>query len=353
MSEVQQVIYPELPSDGFYDLVDQVYDKLPYHVEDADKNYILTLVKEQCIDHNIHFYWMEGKARILGIYPKDSQTCYFGFWEGVDEEESHQTLFAHAHQQAKQLGFTSCEGPYHFNTFLRYRIRHQTPTWQQFSREPVNPSYYQSLLLKVGYQLKTKFESRLIRSSSVQDFYMDKSTFIETVKSIPFDFHVVDVAFWTKRADDLYTLINETFGDNPGFKILSFSAFSKLYNPQYASKLCASSSVVFEDKKTKKLASICLAHPNKASVSKGQNSDSKTQTNSSSPKTLLIKSVGVHPAFRRNNLMTFMGAYVMLSFKEKYEECIFCLMREDNHSLKFSDGLPYDSCEYGLYQKEL
>ena len=70
-------------------------------------------------------------------------------------------------------------------------------------------------------------------------------------------------------------------------------------------------------------------------------------------KTLMAKTVGVHPDFRQQRLMSYLAAYAMFSFRELYEEVLFCLMRSDNFSTHFTNGLPYEAVQYALYQKQL
>ena len=70
-------------------------------------------------------------------------------------------------------------------------------------------------------------------------------------------------------------------------------------------------------------------------------------------RTLLAKTVGVHPDFRQQQLMSYLGAYGMASFREFYDEIIFCLMRSDNFSRHFTDGLSAEVAQYALFEREL
>jgi hypothetical protein len=51
--------------------------------------------------------------------------------------------------------------------------------------------------------------------------------------------------------------------------------------------------------------------------------------------------------------MNYMGAYGMMSFRELYDQVIFCLMRSDNFSRHFTDGLPAEVAQYALFGKHL
>ena len=70
-------------------------------------------------------------------------------------------------------------------------------------------------------------------------------------------------------------------------------------------------------------------------------------------RTLLAKTVGVHPDFRKQQLMNYLGAYGMMSFRELYDQVIFCLMRSDNFSRHFTDDLPFEAAQYALFSQDL
>ena len=73
----------------------------------------------------------------------------------------------------------------------------------------------------------------------------------------------------------------------------------------------------------------------------------------SRPRTLLAKTVGIHPDFRSQGLQALLAAYAMRSFLTYYDDVIFCLMRADNLSLRFTDGLPFEAAHYALFEQEL
>ncbi|MDB5014853.1 MAG: hypothetical protein JWQ25_3055, partial [Daejeonella sp.] len=244
-------------------------------------------------------------------------------------------------------------GPLNFNTFHSYRLRMEgVPSWGMFDREPVNPLYYPNLLLKLGFTIKGFFESRHVENKHVNDFYAHKKPFLERIANLPFEFVALTSETWSRYENSIYEFVDETFGANPAYKVISKTEFSLLYNEEFADKLCPYSSVLFVDKANGKIAALSFCQPNYASLNaKSPEPIFSRDFEKLERKILLIKTIGVHPNYRNQNLMSYLGAYAMLSFTKLYDEAIFCLMRSDNVSTNFTRGLPYDTAKYALFEK--
>ena len=144
------------------------------------------------------------------------------------------------------------------------------------------------------------------------------------------------------------------FSANPFYRKISWKQFSAIYNHQFAEKLCPHSAVLFQEKITNTLAAMSLCMPDYGYVSNLKSNYTFVEDYPNlSPKILLAKSVGVHPDYRGQNLMNYLAAYAMLSFEGYYDEIIFCTMRSDNLSLRFSDALPHETSKYALFSKML
>lgn len=353
MNSVIVTQYPHLPPSDFYEIEELVYRDLNFKPENTDAPSLEALFQSEAATHEIYFYMIPQKVRLVGIFPMSGDTCYFAFWEGIHNLESHQMVFQALFETAHQLGYQKCTGPYHFSTFHRYRTRLQTPSWGMFNREPVNPEYYALLLQSMGFGIQLKFESQLVKTSDIPKIYEDKAYFVKEVEKIPFSFLRVNEFVLKEHELDIYHLIHDIFGANPGFKALTLEQFRLLYNADYARSLCPYTSVIFIEKSSGKLAAISLCQPNYAELNLPDNE--KLDFNIHYPmlkkKTLLAKTVGVHPDFRQQGLMSFLAAHGMLYFNDYYEEVIFCLMREDNFSRQFTKYLPFESCHYALFKK--
>ena len=167
---------------------------------------------------------------------------------------------------------------------------------------------------------------------------------------MPFDFVPLNAETWARYEPELFRLVDQIFGANPGYRSISFEQFRLLYNAKYAAGLCPQTSVLFRDRATGQLAALSLCHPNYAPLGLTAPPVFDHDFPRLSTKTLLAKTVGVHPDFRGRGLMNFLGAYGMVHFRERYEQVIFCLMRADNASLHFTNALPFERARYAVFE---
>jgi GNAT superfamily N-acetyltransferase len=341
----------ELPA-SFFALAGRPYEALPFRPDD-EPDVIREVFRMEAQRNEILLYTDHASLRLVGIFPHGAAEAYFGFWETEEALASNREAFALLEADARSRGRAVVIGPLHFNTFHRYRLRLGEPSWGMFDREPVNPSYYPSLLGQLGYSVRSTFESRLIRKETVPDVYVDKQGLLAALDAIPFQFIPLDEAAWVRHEDEIVELVHQVFSANPAYKPISREQFELLYNRQFAARLCPHSSVLFRDKASGQLAAMSFCHPNyHALPAPPAGAPVFARDFPALPrKVLLAKSVGVHPGFRRQGLMAYLGAYAMLSFRELYDEVVFCLMRSDNFSLHFSNDYPYEAAQYALYHK--
>lgn len=342
-----------LPS-GFYEISRLVYENLPFKPEE-DQEALPSLLRQKCPDHEVILYTDHREIRLMGIFPAQENVTYFGYWESTDNPELNRQAFSLLETDAKKRGKNHIMGPLHFNTFHRYRLRLDEPSWNKFDREPVNPSWYPSLLEKLGYSTLYSFESRLILKSDIPDLYLDKQDFLATLKNLPFSFIPLTPENWKLYEKEIFELVHTIFSRNPAYRPVSEKEFRLLYNSRFAEKLCPWSSVLFRDNKTGILVAMSFCHPNYQADGGPENQapNFKRDFEKLKHRVLLAKTVGVHPDYRQKNMMSYLAAYAMQTFRECYDEVLFCLMRSDNFSLNFTDGLPFESARYALYQKKI
>lgn len=354
MCALQRISYSGLLPDSFFSIHDEIYASLPFKPEE-DKKTVIALFESESTSSDVVIYTDHKSIRLVGIFPPDGSEAFFGFWEGVNNSALHIQAFSMLEADAKTKNKRTITGPINFNTFHQYRLRlGNPPDWNMFDREPVNPDFYPSLLKGFGFSEKALFESRLIKKENVEQLYKQKSELLTHISEIPFDFISINEEIWKLYQDEIFELIHAIFSENPQYRSIPANQFKLLYNLDYARKLCPFSSVIVKDRQSGSLAAISLCCPNYKLLNPGiYQQDFKLDFGRLSRKTLLAKTVGVHPDFRRRGLMNFMGAHAMLSFKEHYDEVLFCLMRSDNFSAHFTDGLTYESAKYALYEREL
>lgn len=355
MSRIERIVYDGRLPESFFAIPSNIYAELGFAPHES-KTFTEKLWAKEAETKELLIYTDHKGIRLAAMFPAETSDCYFGFWETINDYRLNATAFGLLQADALARGRTAVIGPINFNTFHPYRLRTGgTPSWTQFDREPVNPDYYPALLQGLGFNVTATYESRLIPQTAIPAVYSHKQLLLDELGKLPYDLIPLNPATWAEHEAGLYGLIDAIFSQNPFYQPISRSAFGLLYNRNFAEKLCPHSSVLFRDRQSGRLAAISLCHPNYTSLSmeEGMSPNFERDFGKLEKKVLLAKSVGVHPDYRRQGLMNFLGAYGMLSFREHYEEVIFCTMRSDNFSLQFTDGLEYEKAGYALYRREL
>lgn len=344
------VVNNRLP-DSFFALPPRVYQFQPFTLEE-NPDEVHRLLSEEREHYDTVLYTDHRTVRLLGIFPKVGDTAYFAYWE-ADNPITSQRAFDELEREVAARSLRCIRGPFTFNTFHRYRLRFQTPSWTMFDREPVNPPEYVDWLRERHYAPVLHYESRMMRSADMPQLYDSKEQYLATLTDLPFRYLSLTPKTWAARAHEIFALVDAIFSQNPGYQAISYAQFNRLYGPNFARKLCPYSSVLLEDSASEQLIGMSFCLPNYQPLHLRKKLTFERDYPRLSHKTLLIKSVGIHPAFRRRGLMTYLGAYCMQTFTAHYEDAIFCLMRADNPSLRFTDDLPFERCSYALFEKKL
>jgi GNAT superfamily N-acetyltransferase len=343
----------ELPA-SFDTVGRQLYAGLGYAPDDEPA---AELCAQLAATHEIIFYTDHWNLRLAGLFPKEGgEVAYFGFWETAGVLLPNQLAFDKLLQDAAARGFARVQGPLHFSTYFRYRLRlGAVPSWQQFNREPVNPPYYPQLLEQLGFRPVLHFESRCLRAADVPQVYAQRQAVQEQLLSTPFDFIPLTPCTWQALENEIFALVQQVFSQNPAYRPVGIEQFRLLYNAEYAEGLCPHTSVLFRHRESGQLAALSLCQPNYHSLGRAVNAHPVFARDYPrlSHCTLLAKTVGVHPAFRGQGLQALLAAYAMQEFRAYYEDVIFCLMRTDNLSLRFTQDLPVEVARYALFEREV
>lgn len=354
MNSISEIPFVNTLDASFFDIQKKVYSQLAYQPEE-EAAAVCQLFQQEAERNAIHVFTDHTDLRLVGIFPQGGSTAYFGYWETTPDLPLNQAAFGQLRASARQRGYNHLQGPLNFNTYHAYRLRlGATPSWCQFDREPVNPLYYPDLLGDLGFTPTLTFESRLIQPATVPLVYQDKAGLLVALNNLPYDFIPLNPDTWQQHEPELFELVHQIFSANPAYQPIPEAQFRQLYNVEYAAKLCPYTSVLVRERTHDRLVALSLCHPNYAPLHLGAEPPVFTRDYERLPqKTLLAKTVGVHPEFRNQQIMNYLGAYGMGHFRELYEQVIFCLMRSDNFSLHFTDGLPAEVARYALYQQKL
>jgi hypothetical protein len=355
MKPIDRIIYKGTIPDSFFKIPEKIYgESLIKPTEDPETIKVLFAI--EATQHDIVLYTDHEQIRLVGIFPKDEPAAYFGFWESVADEELHAQAFGLLENDAREKGRSSLTGPINFSTFQANRLRvGALPSWGMFDKEPVNPVYYPDLLLHIGFQEISTYETRLITMKNLPALVADKQGLLKAMGQIPFDFIPLNPENWKLFERDIFKLMHVIFKENPFYKAISYEQFQIIYSYRFSEKLCPYSSVLIKDQASGQLAAICMCQPNyRALYPAIEDPGFAEDFDKLTHKTLMAKTFGVHPDFRRQGLLNYMGAYGLIQLKDGiYEDVLLCLMRSDNYSAHFSNNIPYESAKYALYEKAL
>lgn len=357
MPPIERIIYNSKNSlpESFFSIPGKIYSGHEFSPEESRK-VVENLFELKSKDHDIVLYTDHQNLRLVGIFPKKGRIAMFGYWETIEDLELNRAAFGLLGTDVLTYGKSTINGPIHFNTFHRYRLRlGETPSWKMFDREPVNPQYYPSLLEDLKFTKSLTYESRRIPASEIRSIYRDKQKFVQGIEDLPFTIIPLNPENWENYEEEIFELVESIFNANPGYKTIDPAEFKMLYNQQFSEKLCPYTASLFKDSTTGELVALTFCYPNYKSLQgeiTGAPSFQKDYHKLKKP-TMLAKSSGVHPDYRQLNLMNYSGAYAMLSFRELYEDTIFCLMKADNYSRHFTDGITCEKAFYALYEKQL
>ncbi|MCC3160437.1 hypothetical protein LJ737_24585 [Hymenobacter sp. 15J16-1T3B] len=355
MSNLRRISYQGQLPESFWLIADRVYADRPQRPAES-RPLTEQLFALEASRNDIVLYTDEATLRLVGIFPHESEEAFFGFWETMPNAALNEEAFELLRADARQRGRRRLVGPVDFNTYHRYRLRlPPAPGWGVFDREPVNPDYYPALLAGLGLAPVSTFESRRIRPQDVPAVYTEKDMLLRELAKIPFDFIPLNEHTWQEHETAIFELVQAIFGANPGYRPVPLAQFRLLYNRQYAAKLCPHTSVLFRDQASGELAALSFCHPNYTDLALPDDAPPVFERDFPrlARKQLLAKTVGVHPAYRQRGLMSYLGAYGMVHFRERYDDVIFCLMRTGNFSLHFTDGLPAETAHYALFGQDL
>jgi ribosomal protein S18 acetylase RimI-like enzyme len=343
----------ELPA-SFDAVGKKLYAGLGYAPDDEPA---AELCAQLAATHDIIFYTDHWNLRLAGLFPKaGGRVAYFAFWETSGDLLLNQVAFDQLYHDAAAQGFEVVQGPLHFSTYFRYRLRlGAVPSWRQFNREPVNLPYYPDLLEQLGFGPVLTFESHLLRAQDVPLLYEQQRTVQEQLHQLPFECIALTPPVWEALEDAIFELIQQVFSQNPAYRAVSKAQFRLLYNRAYAEGLCPHTSVLFRHRPSGRLAALSLCQPNYHALGRAI-SEHPSYTRDYpllTTRTLLAKTVGVHPDFRGQGLQALLAAYAMQEFRAYYDDVIFCLMRTENHSLRFIKNLPTEVARYALFEREI
>lgn len=360
-----------LPED-FYKVACNVYNDDPCWIPE---NYLS--LKDAFSARNKYFgknsAWLDyrkDKTRLAGFYDPDliirgEKAAFFGYWETVDDYAVNRDLFADFENWAAGKGAQVIYGPINFTTYGANRIRLNKFEDGYFPGEPYNPEYYQALLEKSGYQLVQKYHSIIGDPRESFITHKDKiETLSDNLEKSGTRFVTLTTDYWLENLDNFYEFTDVIFSQNFAYSKLSLDDFRNNIGLQYANLFCQKTSVIALNGNDE-IAGFFITFPDYSPLCR-QGASTRLQLQEinfnkhfsllQNP-TLVGKTGGVHPDYRKTGLFTILSYRFLKASVPYYSKSIAATVREDNYSLSTGKIFLLNSesvvHNYGLFTKRI
>lgn len=307
----------------------------------------------------------EGDTRLAAFFEsgyrlEDQPAACFGYWETNQNLKANRSLFSKVEKWAKAKGVKALYGPINFSTFGAYRLRVNAFDESAFLGEPYNPHYYPDLLVKLGFEVCQRYQSRFHHDIAQWACQVrPKQKELSEKLGHNFLLQPLSVEMWLKYLPQAYRLVETAFKRNFAFRSIPFAEFRKIFGESYIAKSCPVTSQIVLDRDNH-LAGFFVCFPDYAELISSQarlqsSLDLRYTTHFpklNRPRTLLAKTGAVDPKYRGKGIFTWMCNQLVIASVRDYQQVCAALMREDNLSMNYGLNFP-TSRNYALFRKKL
>lgn len=282
---------------------------------------------------------MCGATKLRGYLRADG-FCYFGNWSQAlnsnSDEKDCEIVFDEFEKWARSYGASTIYGPIDGSTLYNYRLRLDSFDRKSFWGEPNNSKVPVEFLKSRRYRIAETYFSYEFSSMESVKIWVEKF-----LKHVP-DIALKDLRFvpltkelWIDRGQEFCALANVIFAENFAFKKVTYPEFRELYHgPALQLIDLETSTVVLNASNEIVGCAMNLRDP--------QN-----------PEVLLLKTLGVLPAYRRMGATFFELIRQMCLRNKSYRQAILCLMKEGNLPSTVLKDFSNHTRTYGLFSKRL
>lgn len=312
-----------------------------------------------------------GQARLAvfrspAMVIDDRAAAFFGFWETTGQPEVDAALFDRAVSWARDRGAVDLYGPIDFSTYQRYRLRTAAePGAVTFPDEPYNPPGYPALLEGLGFERAYQYLTQIASLEELAPQLAVKREVARRVVAAGYRQEPLSTELWLAHLDELHGLIDATFAHNFAYTPLPTHVFRAKCGEPFVRRACpVTSSMTFDD--AGRVAAFCLVYPHYGPLVVQAAGTGRVAVGDLSwdphagrlaahgPRTMLVKTVGVHPAHRRTGIS---DASVLRAIERGlelgYARGAAATVRADNATRRFSAGLHDAERWYALYRRRL
>ncbi|MBN2893313.1 MAG: GNAT family N-acetyltransferase [Bacteroidales bacterium] len=219
----------------YFSLVEKFYKKeegFAYYISDLKKGLNYTLKSEF---QETHFFCVYKEDKIAGTAGLiidsrlETNSCFLGFFEVIDDKEVFDNLWNELTTFAKSMNKGKILGPVNGSIWHQYRVFDKDLHKKRFPSEPITQNFYVDFLKSKNptyheeyhSAFRTNFDVIMLHTKESYENALKKNVEIEKLKEFDIEFMKV-----------LFAFSNHIFSQSWGFVPLNFNEFIELYSTE-------------------------------------------------------------------------------------------------------------------------
>ncbi len=307
-----------------------------------------------------------GEARIAGFCSPETriegeQAVFFGYFETLGDQDAAAALLDEVRRWGKERGARYICGPINFSTYGTYRVRTEVlDEGTPFVGEPYTPLYFAEVLAELGLEAVSPAVTQISPNDTMRPVWQKYLPLVGQLEAKGFRFESMTPEVWLGNLPALHEIINQMFGQNFGYSRLSYELFCRMCGEAFVGRLDPKvSQVVYGPDGSIVAFDLIVPHYGPLMVQGAgearleldalRYSEHFDGLKDHGKVGAIHKTLAVHPDYRQTRVF---GAMVCKAFEAgdgTYDEWYGALVREDNPSRRFADGVAVDSRRYALF----
>lgn len=336
----------------YYSLLEEFYkneEGFAYYFSDLQKGFHYTFTSEF---QQAYFFCAYKDDKLAGTVSLiidtrlDMNSCFFGFFEVINDKEVFDSLWYELTKHANSLFKQKILGPINGSIWHQYRVIGKNLHKKRFPSEPITKNYYVDFLKSKNHSHQEEYHSAfrtnfdVIMNYTKTSYKTALSSDIKIEKITGFNVNDYNTKASDKKSDTsnstfdldlfkvLYGFSKHIFSKNWGFVPLNFNEFLQLYNSDKINEFIGS---VYVAKFNSKIIGFCM--------------------NIETSDALIMKTIAVVPEFQQKGIANALVYTVHNDAKQNQKNyVIYALINKKNKIQYFPQDEVTIMREYVAYE---
>lgn len=316
-------------------------------------------------------FLIPGKARAVGFLSpgariEGEKAAFFGYWETVEEKEADEAIFESVEEWATSRGARRLCGPINFSTYGKNRVRLEIKDdGVPFVGEPYDRGGYAGVLQGLGFEERSRAMTQTAPGETMAKVWRSRSRMLERAAEEGVRIEALTPEVWLANLDELHGLVDSMFADNFGYTPLSRESFRQSCNEGYIGRTDRDCSVIGYDGEGR-IIGFLLVYPHwgplliqGAAKARVGESEVSFREHFGRLESLgrevggILKTGAVAPEYRRKELFHALTVSAFQRGEGRYDRWYGALIRADNPSRRYGDGVSEQSRWYALFSRSI